>query len=112
MHYKVLSTHDEWLPKDSILMWKSNIEGEPVLPTGDPYLAKPHDMAKLEDVVVGLQGFIDYWQSICDHSMTQAYRGSHRHLLQYWTRVKEALDAPLAGCIKCGTATARGIPAV
>ena len=54
MHYNVLNTHDEWLPKDGILMWKSNIKGEPVLPTGDLYPAKPHDMAKLEDVVVGL----------------------------------------------------------
>ena len=53
-------------------------------------------MAKLEDVVVSLQGVIDYWQSICDHNMTGVYRGSHGHLLQlYWTRVKEALDATL-----------------
>ena len=24
MQYKMLSTHEEWLPKDGILMWKSN----------------------------------------------------------------------------------------
>ena len=52
-------------------------------------------MVKLEDVVVSLQGVIDYWQSICNHNMTGVYRGSHGHLLQYWTRVKEALDATL-----------------
>ena len=62
MHYKVLSTHEEWLPKDGILMWKSNIKREPCIPSGDPFLALSRGMAKPEDILVGLQGFIDYWQ--------------------------------------------------
>ena len=52
--------HDEWLLKEGILMWKSNIKGEPCPPMGDSFL-QSQDMAKLEDVV-GLQWFIDYWQ--------------------------------------------------
>ena len=60
MHYKVFSMHDEWLLKEGILMWKSNIKGEPCPPMGDSFL-QSQDMAKLEDVV-GLQWFIDYWQ--------------------------------------------------
>lgn len=51
-------------------------------------------MAKLDDVVVGLQGFIDYQQSLCNHNMTGAYRSSHGYLLQYWIGINEALDAP------------------
>jgi hypothetical protein len=70
MQYKVLSTHDEWLPKDGVKMWKSNIKGEPCFPSGDPLPAPPRGMAKLDEVLVGLQGFIDYWQSICDHDTT------------------------------------------
>ena len=35
MQYKVLSTHEEWLPKEGILMWKSNIKGEPCIPSGN-----------------------------------------------------------------------------
>ena len=81
MQYKVLSSH-EWLPKEGILMWKSDIKGEPCIPSGDPYPTPPQGMAKLEDVLVGLQGFIKYWQSICDHNTTGAYMGSHRHILQ------------------------------
>ena len=83
MKYKVFSTHKEWLPKDDILMWKFNIKGEPCLPSGDPLHAPPRDMAKLKDIFVGLQGFIDYWQSICDHDTTGAYMGSYMHILKY-----------------------------
>ena len=54
MQYKVFNTHEEWLPKDGILMWKSNIKGEPCLPSGDPSPAQPRGMAKLDDVLVGL----------------------------------------------------------
>ena len=41
-------------------MWKSNIIGEPCILSGDPFPTRPGGMAKLEDVVVDLQGFIDY----------------------------------------------------
>ena len=108
MQYKVLSTHEEWLPKDGVKMWKSNIKGEPCLPTGDPFPAPPRGMAKLEDVLVGLQGFIDYWQSICDHDTTGAYMGSHRHILQYWIGVKEALETPLTDVYTAGLSLCEG----
>ena len=108
MQYKVLSTHEEWLPKDGVKMWKSNIKGEPCLPTGDPFPAPPRGMAKLEDVIVGLQGFIDYWQSICDHDTTGAYMGSHRHILQYWIGVKEALETPLTDVYTAGLSLCEG----
>ena len=80
-----------------------------VFPTWDLFLAKPRDMAKLEDVVVGLQGFIDYSQSICDHDMTKAYKGSHEHLLQSWTRMKEALNAPLTYVYTAGLPLKEGL---
>jgi hypothetical protein len=108
MQYKVLSTHVEWLPKDGVKMWKSNIKGEPCIPSGDPFPAPPRGMAKLEEVQVGLQGFIDYWQSICDHDTTGAYMGSHMHILQYWIGVKEALDAPLRNVYNVGRALCEG----
>jgi hypothetical protein len=108
MQYKVLSTHEEWLPKNGILMWKSNIKGEPCLPSGDPVPACPRGMAKQEDVLVGLQGFIDYWQSICDHDTTGAYMGSHMHILQYWIGVKEALETPLTNIHTVGTQLCEG----
>ena len=41
IQYKVLNTHEEWLPKDGILMWKSNIKGEPCPPFGDPSPTPP-----------------------------------------------------------------------
>ena len=52
-------------------------------------------MAKLKDVLVGLQRFIDYRKSICDHDMTGAYMGLHIQILQYWIGLKEALETPL-----------------
>jgi hypothetical protein len=108
MQYKVLSTHGEWLPKDGVKMWKSNIKGEPCIPSGDPFPAPPRGMAKLEEVLVGLQGFIDYWQSICDHDTTGAYMGSHMHILQYWIGVKEALETPLRNVYTAGHALWEG----
>ena len=60
MQYKVLNMHDKCLPKEDILMWKSNIKGEPCIPSRDPFPTIPRGMVKLENVVVGLQGFIGY----------------------------------------------------
>ena len=86
--------------------WQTDVEIEYKGGTGSPHMGffstKPRDLAKLENVVVGLQGFIDYWQSIRDHNMTKAYRSLHGHLLQYWTGVKEALHAPLTDVYTTG----------
>jgi hypothetical protein len=108
MQYKVLSTYEEWLPKDGILMWKSNIKGDPCLPSGDPFPAQPRGIVKLEDVLVGLQGFIDYWQSICDHDTTGAYMGSHNHILEYWIGMKETLETPLSNVYTAGVPLREG----
>lgn len=54
MYYKIFSMYDEWLSKDGILMWKSNVKGNPILRTGDSFPTKPWDMAKLENVIEGL----------------------------------------------------------
>ena len=91
MQYKVLRMLDKWLPIQGILMWKSNTKREPCIPSENPFPTKPQGMAELKDVVVGLQVFIDYWQSLCDHDwsiygFTHAYcvildngEGASRH---------------------------------
>ena len=82
---------------------------EPCLPSRDPFPAPPRGMAKLEEVLVGLQGSIDYWQSICDHDTTRAYMGSHSHILQYWMGVREALETPLAHVYTAGLPLYEGL---
>lgn len=48
---------------------ESNIKGELVPSIGDCFHVKSLDLAKLEDVVVDLHGFIDYWQPRRDRSI-------------------------------------------
>ena len=50
------------LPKEGTSMWKSNICREVMYSIRVHFLARPRGVVKLEDVVVGLQGFINYWQ--------------------------------------------------
>lgn len=108
MQYKVLNTHEEWLPKDGIWMWKSILKGEPYLPSEDPSPAPSQGMTKLEDVLVGLQEFIDYWQSTCDHNMTRAYMGSHAYF-PILDRVEGGIENTSHKRIHCRLAIIRGI---
>ena len=96
MQYKILSSHEEWLPKEGIMMWKKNVRGKPSMPEGDPSPARPREMGKLNDVINGLQGFIDHWESNCEHDRIGGYSRAHGPLIEYWTGVKEALSAPLS----------------
>ena len=96
MQYKLICSDAEWLPEKGILMWKENIRGGPSMPEDEPAPAQPRAMGKIDDVINGLQGYIDHWQSNSNHDSVGGYSRVHGPLIAYWTGVKEALSAPLS----------------
>lgn len=94
MQYKLRCTEEKWRPAEGIKLWKEDAEGKPLLPKGTPRAVLPRGMRGQEEIVKGIKGFIQHWKSVGDADGTGEYTRKHAHLVQYWSRVKEALEEP------------------
>jgi hypothetical protein len=94
MQYKQYCTDQEWLPKEGggIRLWREDNEGKPILSTGEPRALAPQQMRNHSDIAKGLGGFITLWETLSGEDSTGEYRRSHEHLIQYWKRVKLAME--------------------
>ncbi|KAG0581688.1 hypothetical protein KC19_3G000300 [Ceratodon purpureus] len=97
MKYKVLCTDVDWLPKDTngIKLWREDAEGRSLWPCGEPAPTTHRAMRSLEDIVKGISGFINYWETMCTEDRTGEYRRRYEHLVFYWRAVKAALEVPI-----------------
>ena len=64
MQYKLLCTTQDWSPPEGLLVWRVDGEGRTMLLDGEPKPCKPIPMKNLEDIVKGISGFIQYWESL------------------------------------------------
>jgi hypothetical protein len=94
MQYKLRCTDEKWKPVEGIKLWKEDADGKPILPTGTPRALVPRRMRGQEEIVKGLKGFIQHWKSVGDADVTGEYTRKHAYLVQYWNRVKDALQEP------------------
>ena len=72
-----------------------------MLPDRKPKPCKPISMKKLEDIVKGISGFIQYWENLRVVDVGGLCWLRYRSWIQYWTRVCGALtnlyqDSPLS----------------
>ena len=65
MQYKIHCTDGDWLPRDGvgIKLWKEDIAGRPILPSGTSLALIPERMKNLDEIVKGIAGFILYWKN-------------------------------------------------
>jgi hypothetical protein len=61
MQYKLRCTDEKWLPVEGIQLWKVDSQGMASLPSGVPKAVMPCPMKGYDDVVKGLNGYIQYW---------------------------------------------------
>ena len=94
MQYKLRCTDEKWRPEEGIKLWKEDDEGNPVLPSGSPPSVLPRTMKGHAEVLKGIKGFIQYWKDVGATDSTGEYMRQHAHLVQYWTRVEDALQDP------------------
>ena len=81
-------------------MWRVDADGKTMLPGGKPRPCKPIPMKNLEDIVKGISGFIQYWESLNIADVGGSCWHRYGSWIQYWTRVCAALvglhqDTPL-----------------
>jgi len=88
MQYKMSCTSLEWLPAEGIRLWKENDNGGPSLPGGTPEASKPVKMKNQIEVVKGLDGFISYWEGLCEKDSTGNVRRKFKKTIKYWKAVK------------------------
>ena len=75
-------------------MWQEDDEGNPMLPLGNPPAVLPRTMKGHAEILKGIKGFIQYWENVGAADVTGEYTRQHAHIVQYWTRVENALQDP------------------
>jgi hypothetical protein len=93
MQYKRYYTDAEWLSKEGggIQLWREDNERKPILPTREPNALAPQQMWNHSEIAKGIRGFINLWKTLSAEDIIGEYQRSHKHLIQYWKRVKLAL---------------------
>lgn len=94
MQYKLRCTDEKWRPAEGIKLWKADDEGKPKLPPGTPRAVLPRGMRGQDDIVRGIKGFIQHWKTIGDADKSGEYTRKYAHVVEYWSRVNEALKEP------------------
>ena len=61
IQYKLQCTNEKWLPVIGIQLWKVDLLGMTRLPSGVPKTVMPRPMKRHNDVMKGLNGYIQYW---------------------------------------------------
>jgi hypothetical protein len=91
MQYKLLCTTQDWSPPEGLLVWCVDADGKTMLPDGEPRPCKPIAMKNLEDILKGISGFIQYWESLKIADVGGSCWHRYGSWIHYWTRVRAAL---------------------
>ena len=91
MQYKLLCTSQDWSPPEGLLVWCVDADGKAMLPDGEPKPCKPIAMKNLEDILKGISGFIQYWESLKDADVGGSCWYRYGSWIHYWIRVRDAL---------------------
>ena len=75
-------------------MWRADNEGNAKLPHGNPPSVLPRTMKGHAEILKIIKGFIQYWKNVDAADVTGEYTRQHAHLVQYWTRIENALQDP------------------
>jgi hypothetical protein len=94
MQYKLRCTDEKWLPEEGIQLWKVDSRGLVQIPTGVPKAVMPRPMKGHDDIVKGLNGYIQYWTAEGQKDVTGLYKYQYAHCIEYWSRVRDALLNP------------------
>ena len=91
MQYKAHVGVSNW--SGSIRLWKTDTEGKPMLPHGDPPLVPMVEYVKAhEEVILGLKNYIKFWQNLGNGSSVLRY---YRPVIDYWSKVIEEIGKPI-----------------
>ena len=72
MQYKAHVGVSNW--SGSICLWKTDPQGNPMLPHGDPPLVPMAEYVKAhEEVISGLKNYIKFWQNLGNGSSVPRY---------------------------------------
>ncbi len=96
MKYRIHCNDEDWLPKEGggIKLWKEDCEGRSLWPRGEPGPLQQQPMRSLDEILKGITGFINYWDTLSAADTTGEYRRRYEHLSYYWRGVKNALSLP------------------
>ena len=90
MQYKAHAAIPSW--SNSICLWKTDSEGKPRLPKGDPpLLAMAEHIKMYEEVISRLKGYIKFWQNLSNGSFVPRY---YRPVIDYWSNVIKEIGKP------------------
>jgi hypothetical protein len=94
MQYKLRCTDEKWLPVEGIQLWKVDSQGMASLPSGVPKAVMPRPMKGHDDIVKGLNGYIQYWTLEGQRDVTGVYKSQYGQCIEYWSGVRDALLNP------------------
>jgi hypothetical protein len=72
-------------------VWCIDANGKTMLPDGKPKPCKPISMKNLEDIVKGISGFTQYWESLKIANVGESCWHRYESWIKYWTRVYATL---------------------
>jgi hypothetical protein len=75
-------------------LYKVDSLGMARLPSGVPKAVMPHPMKRHDDVVKGLNGYIQYWTLEWQRDIIGMYKYQYGHCIEYWSCVRDALLNP------------------
>jgi hypothetical protein len=91
MQYKLQCIDEKWLPEEGIQLWKVDSGGLVQIPTRVPKAVMLHPMKGHDDIVRGLDGYIQYWTAEGQRDVTSLYKYQYVYCIEYWSRVQDAL---------------------
>jgi hypothetical protein len=76
IQYKLWCTDSEWLLKENggIRLWKETVDNCPKVPSGSPICLVPQKMRNFDEVVKGLTGFVNLWDTMANEDMSGEFR--------------------------------------
>ena len=76
-------------------MWQETIDGRPKVPSSSPVLLVPHKMRNFDEVVKGLGGFVNLWNTMANEDISGKFKRRNKPLNYYWRAITSAMDAAI-----------------
>ena len=85
MQYKLRCTNEKWLLEEGIQLWKVDSGDLVRIPTGVSKAVMPRPMKGHDDIVKGLNGYIQYSIAEGQKDVTGLYKYKYAHCIEYWS---------------------------